>query len=466
MKKLMLAGVLSMCSSMILYAQDAQEILRKSFESTRFNLLDTAYFKYHSISAVLQNYQSDRSYPPFFSAFYERENIFDHTHNVEFTNSKMVFPTQGPGQAMSTVTKMEGSFMSRSGRWFPIPSSFGGDAYLNPVRVLKDWMASPDVTQVDDIMFRDYRRTTLRKGEHEYLLLDKETLLPVKYETVTNHDLWGPVKLEYIYSTWWLYGPVYFPAASFKIVDGVKETSRTHGSYEFVAKNLVKNDLPPEDVKSTKGAIEPPKTEQLTSNLYLLKNRMYTSAIYKSGNTLYLLDATQSETRAKLDHELIKEVFPNTSKLVLVVTDLAWPHIGGMRYWISQGAQIISHQDSEAFLRKVYEKKWQANPDRLESKRSTSPLNFIGISQATTLGGNLQIVPLQGVSSEGAIVVYLKEENFLWASDYIQPAKEPNAYATEVWKTLHKESISPDHMAAQHMPVTSWQQIEETMVLK
>ena len=49
----------------------------------------------------------------------------------------------------------------------------------------------------------------------------------------------------------------------------------------------------------------------------------------------------------------VGRLFPGHHPIVVVVTDLAWPHVAGVRYWVAMGATIVSHAGSKEFLSQV-----------------------------------------------------------------------------------------------------------------
>src|SRR4029077_15050461 len=102
-------------------------------------------------------------------------------------------------------------------------------------------------------------------------------------------------------------------------------------------------------------------------------------AVTSVGDEVYIFDATQGEERAKLDHEIIRRIYPTAKKINLVVTDLAWPHVAGLRYWAANGATIISHKAARAFLQQVLDKHWTRSPDLYEKSRKTAKFKFVGV---------------------------------------------------------------------------------------
>ena len=457
--------------SIELNAQSAKYLIESGLNSTGFDKIENSLFKYQSGSYELQNFQSDRSYPPFFSAFDLRANVFYPESNFEAVETKTVYPGQGPGDGSFSISTFDKTYIKRGDNWLAISSSsFGSDLNLNPIAVLYDWKSSKDIEISDRKIFRDFEREVLKRNTekgYEYLFLDTETNLPVKYEKREKHYLWGSVKIEYVYSTWVIADSVLYPAASFKIVDGEVVASKTHGDMKLVNKEHQDSQSIPKNAYELPSAnnIEQPKAVKVSDNLYLLQNRAYTTSVYVTGNTIYLLDATQSEERAKLDEALIKDIFPDKKSIVLVVTDLAWPHIGGVRYWVSKGANIISHEISEDFLGKVINRKWDRSPDELEKNRDEVSFSFQGIKNDIKIGdGNVRIIPIKGISTEGALMVYIEDQRFLWAGDYIQTLRKPTSYLMNVWGTIDKsKEVMPLKVAAQHLPLTDWSAVTKVI---
>ncbi len=73
-----------------------------------------AVIHYHGVAAAEQNYQSDRTYPPFFSAMLIKEAWFDPRSGVERIITQTTFPGGGPPGA-SHVDGREASVCSRAG---------------------------------------------------------------------------------------------------------------------------------------------------------------------------------------------------------------------------------------------------------------------------------------------------------------------------------------------------------------
>jgi hypothetical protein len=148
--------------------------------------------------------------------------------------------------------------------------------------------------------------------------------------------------------------------------------------------------------------------------------------------------------------------------VTLVVTDLAWPHVAGMRFWVASGARVVSHRMSRDFLQRVVDRRWAEAPDTYERRRGERPLRLTAVDSGVRAlaGGAVQVAPIDGVGSEGALLVYFPAERFLWASDYVQDLRGPSLYVSEVVAAARRAGFRPERVAAQHVPVTPWETLE------
>ena len=180
------------------------------------------------------------------------------------------------------------------------------------------------------------------------------------------------------------------------------------------------------------------------------------------GDDVFLFDATQGEGRSKKDAEIIAKLFPGFKTITVVVTDLAWPHVAGVRYWVANGATIVAHSAARDFLQSIVDRRWTLAPDLLEQRRQTAKLKFVGVDAPYKLaGGEISLHPIDGIGSEVSLMAYLAADRVLWASDYIQTVDEPSAYASEVWHAVQRDGLHPERAAAEHLPLTPWTKIEE-----
>jgi hypothetical protein len=449
--------------------KDPSALLARAKDVMRFPRVGQSVIHYRSVAAAEQNYQSDRTYPPFFSAMEVKESWFDPATGVERVSTQTSFPG-GAGPAQVTLTDATRAFASAKDHLNIMPATSMQSRYLNPWAVIHDWTASGDARFVDREPYRDYVRIVLARttpsGEQR-LFLDPKTGYPVKLELEEKHYLWGQRHIEYLYTNWTLAGDLMMPGSSFRLADGKTEISQTTSDVDLVKQTTESLALPAEPAQAPEAlplflrAIDP-KTTQVGPNTYVLTNPGYSEAVTRVGDEVFVFDATQSEDRARKDAQIIAQLFPGYKKLTLIVTDLAWPHVAGVRYWVANGATVISHTAAREFLQSVVDRQWTLSPDLLEQKRKTAKLKFVGVDAAYNLAGSaISLHPIDGIGSEVALMGYIAPDHFLWASDFIQTIDQPTSYASEVWHAVQRDGLHPERTAAEHLPLTPWTKIEE-----
>jgi hypothetical protein len=453
-------------------APDPAGLLARARSVMGFDSADNRVLHYRTAAASEQNYQSDRTYPPFFSAMLQQEMWFDPASGVLRVETQTQFPGSPSSPAVATLDDGRNAAVSRGGRSVPVARRQAIERNLSAWAVLSDWSAAKDVRLVGSERYRDYPRTVLSRETPEgpqKLYLDAKSGFPVKLDLVEPHYLWGQRHIEYLWTTWTMHEGAVLPGGTFRLADGAIEVSQTAGAPEFVtrqgAPSMDAPQPPAQPPPALPAFLQPmaPVTKQVSANTWLLSNPGYTEAVTLAGNTIVVFDATQGEERARQDADAIAKLFPGRHAITVVVTDLAWPHVAGVRYWVSQGATIVAHAGARAFLQQVVDRRWTLAPDSLEKRRTRGGsvrLNFVAAERSTTLaGGAIRIAPIDGIGSELALMAYVAGDRFLWASDYIQTLTEPSLYATEVMRAAAREGIEPERVAAEHLPLTDWKTV-------
>jgi hypothetical protein len=425
---------------------------------------------YHASASLTQNYQSDRMYPPFLDFFQEQESWFNPQTAVERTTVQSSYPLAKP-QSSVVLTDAERAFSAGENGLQVSPRYVMRPRYLNPWLVIADWSKGGGVNVSGIERYRDFPRTVLVRQTPEgvqRLFLDPKSGFPVKLEFTERHYLWGQRRLEYVYTTWVSAKGVALPGASYLLADGETEISQTIGEVELIAEVSAPSLALPGEPERAKDTLPrflqalPLEITQIGPTTYILANPGYREVVTKIGDDVFLLDATQGEQRAREDEQQIAKLFPGKHKITVVVTDLAWPHISGLRYWVASGAAVLAHKTAQNFLQSVIDRKWTLAPDFLEQHRKTIKFKFTGVDRRYELAdGALALHPIDGVGSEGALMAFIPADRFLWASDFIQTVDEPSQYTSEVWKAVQRDGLHPERTAAEHLNLTPWSKIEE-----
>ena len=433
-----------------------------------------------AMESSAESNQSDRSYPPYFTGMRSRDMWIDPRTGVERYTTQTVRPGTGPTAPVAALlSSATSTFAVRDTLMRPVPPNhpFARQTrLLNPWLVVLDWRGDSTVRYAQECTYRDYPRVVLERDAiegKERLYLDPKSGYPVKVDYEEPHYLWGQIRVEYLYSTWIApTGGGSFPGAAFRLEDGEMVVSRTSGLSALEPRDSTPSLAVPAgapDMRQRPSAsfrFPAPDTVRVGPQTYLLVNPAYTETVTMLRDTVYLLDATLGEDRARQDSAWIARLFPRARHVAVVVTDLAWPHIAGVRFWAARGATFITHEASRDFLQKVTARRWTLAPDALE--RSTAQrgtrLRMRTVSDSLSLaGGRLRIYPIDGISSEGALMAYLPDDRYLWASDFVQTVKEPSQYGLEVRRAAYRVGAVPERFAAEHMPLTPWADLEKVV---
>jgi hypothetical protein len=454
---------------------DAAELLDRAWRAAGIDRASSSVARWTVTDVAQQDFQSDRPYPPFFSYEVKRELWLDPATGVERSSLQMaglMVPERPPMTMLSTE---HAAFTLRDSLVQPLPALYGSAVGSRPFdawAVLHDWRTAKDPEVVARCVYRDAPRTVIeRRGVYgpERLYIDPESGLPVKLDREEPDYLWGQLHVEYQYQTW-LYGDgALRPGAVFRLVDGALATERIERSFALVPADSAPALQVPAAEPMTVALPAflqptPPDTARAGEHVMILANRGYREGVVQLGDTVYVLDATQGDERARADSTWIERLFPNHKGVAVVVTDLAWPHIAGVRFWVARGATIISHANSRAMLERVIERRWTREPDLLEQMRKQHgrvPFRFVALRDSLSLaGGALRLYPIDGVASEGALMAWVPGDGVLWAGDYVQTVDEPSLYASEVVRAAGRVGIIPRTVVAQHQAPVAWSVVE------
>jgi hypothetical protein len=449
---------------------DASAALARAWHGVGLDRLGARIAHSTATDVVQQDYQSDRPYPPFFSMTMSRERWLDVRSGVERSISRFGGLGAGGSPATTMLSNERASLFIRDTLVRPLAALFAGSIGTRAMDIwatLADWHAAHDVRVVARCIYHEYPRLVLQRlGVYgpERLYLDEKSGMPVKLDREEPHYLWGQVRSEFVYQTWTSIAELTRPGAVFHLVDGAVEMERVDGSFTLVpadsAPSLAMAPTAPMRAELP-GFLQalPVDTQRVGGEMRVLRNRGYGHGIVMLRDTVYLLDATQGDARGRLDSAWIAQLYPRHRAVAVVVTDLAWPHVAGVRYWVSRGATIVSHANSRPMLERVVARRWTRAPDALELARTrkTVPLNFVGVKDSLSLaGGALRLYPIDGIASEGALMAWTPGDRSLWASDFLQTTSEPSEYAVELARATKRAGIVPATVAAEHLTPTAW----------
>jgi hypothetical protein len=456
---------------------DAGALLAQGLESTGMARLGRPALGLRLVEVVSQDYQSDRTYPPYLQEGHNARLWYYPDQRLELVSGEALDPF-GRRPLPTVWSTARGSWLRRDTLLVAVPPLHRLSTQTRPLNawaLLADWSTGPGPRVTGRCMVRDLPRMRLsRPGllAEEQLYLEPASGLPVQYERTETDPLalWGRRAVVYVYSNWVLVGGAQFPMASFRLVDGETQISRTAAPLEAdSAASPLPSPVPADTadmrIGSTQPAI-PPDTVRVSDRTFLLRTRNYTNVVTLVRDTIFLLDAQwNGEERARQDSSWMARLFPGRHPVVLVVSDLAWPHISGVRTWVAMGARVVAHRSAGAFLTRVVSRRWAGAPDLLERRRATARFR-LGVADDSLIlgGGQVRVYPINGIGSEGSLMTWLPGDSFLYAGDYVQGLSGPSmAYAREVLAASRRVHAEPVRFAAMHMGLTEWNDLVQAL---
>ena len=453
---------------------DASLLLRRVATALRMDAVDQQVLRQEAVDVTSHPFESDRPYPPFLMETSRVTEWLDVSTGAVRTDKHegMIGGYQFP--ASSSISTPSATFVLQDTAAAPSPETHWFTLTARPLNawtVVDDWRRADDVRAVERCDYRGFPRIVLtRRGYFgtEQLLLDEKTSYPVALRRKEPHYLWGQVGAEYVYATWQRVGDGHVPGTASRVVDGEVEMTRSFGQSSFVGRASAPSFKTPaiQPMRAqTPAYLDPvnPDTVRVSARSFLLRNAGYTELVTLQRDTVYLFDPTQGETRARLDSTWIKRLFPGEHAVVVIVTDLAWPHLAGVRFWVASGATIVSHRTARPFIDRVIQRRWTLAPDKLEQRRGRdqAALRFRSVDDSLPVArGALTLFAINGPASEGALAAFIHDDRFLWASDYVQTLRAPSHYVDEVVAAVRRHGYQPTKLGAEHIRLSEWSAAE------
>jgi hypothetical protein len=451
----------------------ATAVLRRAASAT--GMSDVGGALLHLQSQMIRELRdlSDRSYPPFDAAIADEDIWFDPTSGVERTHTpgragKALW--SGPLATMVGDDSLQEASVAMHGfaRW---------QKAFNAWAVIAEWTRRGDAVLEGQCMYRDYHRIALRRPTpdgFERLLINGSDGLPIALLRREESYFLGPESVEYLYLNWDRVGSALYPLTTMRLVDGKKDRLRsvrlTAGGTALVPRDSGPSfpsfaspimsasvAVPPQPFWSE----SPPDTVRVGPHTFLLVNPSFTSALALAADTVFILDATQNERRARQDSAWIGRLFPGKHPLAFIVSTDIWPHIAGLRYWVANGAKVIAHPATLQLVTVALGRRWTVAPDLFEHSRARVGVRIDTVRAAQArAGGALDVFAVDGAASEGVLAAYLPGDGFLWASDRVQDIANPSLYVSELWQATQRLHLMPRWTSGPHLRVIPWSTVD------
>jgi glyoxylase-like metal-dependent hydrolase (beta-lactamase superfamily II) len=248
----------------------------------------------------------------------------------------------------------------------------------------------------------------------------------VRVQTTIDQSIVGDMRVQTEYSRYKDFGGVQFPSHVVQKEDGFLSLELSVTSVTANPKTPV---TPPAEATN---APPPPamdlKSQEVANGVFWLTGGTHHSLAIAMRDHIIVVDTPNGEARALAVLAKAKALIPGKPIRYVVAMHHHWDHLGGIRTAIDEGATIVTHETSRAFLERAATAPHTLHPDRLAlSKR---PLTIHTVAAQDTLTDGVRIVKLYTMTgfdhTLDMLMVYLPREKVLAEADAYTPPETPS----------------------------------------
>jgi hypothetical protein len=156
--------------------------------------------------------------------------------------------------------------------------------------------------------------------------------------------------------------------------------------------------------------------------------------------------------------------FPGLPIKAVITTSDSWPHIGGLREYVTRGIPIYALDLDQPILERLFKAPHSYLPDDLQ-KHPHAP-KWQLISHDTTLGSGpnrLELIPYRTETGERQTLVYFPQYQLLYTSDLFAPDQGDTwftpEYLLELRHAVAREHLTVKNIFGMHYDVTPWKTV-------
>lgn len=294
--------------------------------------------------------------------------------------------------------------------------------------------------------------TTPIKLTLEGVLNERQRLERV--ETWIAHPVLGDTMIEAVFLDYKDFGGLTFPG---------RITYREGGypAFDLTVTEVVANvpaaiEVPPGIKQAAAPAPAPLLPQQIADGVWFCPGGSQ-SVVVEFRDHLVVIDAPVDEQRSIQVIDAIRKTISKKPIRYVVNTHLHFDHVGGLRAYAAEGANIVTQHDNIAYLEQVLGNPRTIGPDRLS--KSARKIQFEGVVGARTLTDGARELVLYhypgNAHNSGMLMAFLPKEKVLFEADSYIPGRPgaphpavPNLlqfYAVVQRLRLDVEQILPSH---------------------
>jgi hypothetical protein len=422
---------------------------------------------------------------PFITSYERDTTTLDLVNGRLETEAKLTWPESDNDQADSEATLVVGPAGGvYRGKKQDSPCSLDdldvahGLLALGPSRLLLTALAAPDL--------HFEAPETLRSSLHAVVAFTWQKLAVRVLLNPFNHLPDAVESVRQLHDFWYFWGDVrqriYFD--NFKLVRGISyPTTIVEERNDMVWSSMqalnVEFDVPLDEksfamdsavaAKSAAGhGWERPfsaKSDTVLAPGIDLFTGSWNSTVIRQDDGIVILEAPISSLYTQGVIEEARKRYPGVPVKAVLSTSDSWPHVGGVRFAVSQGLPIYILDLNRPLLERMIQAPHTLAPDALQRAAHARPdWQIVAKTESLGSGANrVELHPLRGASTERQYMVYFPGQRLLYASDTLVLNEDGSLYNPElmheVAQAVARDGLAVDTVFAMHQAPVSWSQV-------
>lgn len=431
--------------------------------------------------------QSERPEGPWIVNYEEISEVRD----LEGRRFRQEVVSRGPaaGPDMTSITEQGTVFTFTSGAQSrPVRSVPADDEWLalSPERVLFSALAATDIRAEGDVTLQGVSHHVVAFSWQQRpvrVFINIDTSLPTAIENVCSYpydgfwSVWGDVRTRTYLSFWTLEsGGVHYPRQW-----DVERNGQTYKAFS-ITELAVNPDVPNDSLTvpaNVRQALASRKTTTIEERPLGRPDRpakeiapgvvqipgAWNITLVKQNDGVVVIEAPISSGYSEKVIAEIARRFPNAPIKAVISTSDAWPHIGGVREYVSRGIPVYALDLNRPILERIVAAPHSLAPDSLS--RAPRKPNFRILSRKTIIGSGpnaLEIYPVRTETGERMLMVYLPDHRLLYGADLVQGPLPDGSffmpqYLSELIDAARREKLDVETVFAMHALPTPWAKI-------
>lgn len=322
-------------------------------------------------------------------------------------------------------------------------------------------------------------------GQPIRILLDAETRLPAKVETLEDDPIYGDTSYEVVFADWRQVGGVRLPFELTYRVNGrvirteQREEIRTNAELPadaFAIPTGLRQPADPDDALRGERASQwflrrialgsPLDEDQSRSVVFTevapgvhhVTGGTHHSLLIEMEDYLMVVEAPLYEERSQAVIAETKKRRPAKPIRYVVNTHFHNDHSGGLRAYAAAGTVVVTGAVNKEHFEKVFHAPHTVHPDALQKHPREVVIEAVSEKKILSDGGRrVEIYPVENSHAKGMLVVYLPQEKILFVSDLFTPGMQRpgGVWAKELLAAITQEGLQVERIAGGHGGVGS-----------